>query len=95
MLTVKVKNRQTLLDIATLYLGSADAAFDLAMLNGISITEELVSGQEIKLGSVVDAFVVEYLKTVDARPASGDDVSNPFILEGIGYDIIGSTFKVY
>jgi len=49
MKSVIVKDGQTLFDIAMQTLGIVDMVFELAQLNGLGITDELVSGQVIAL----------------------------------------------
>ena len=46
---IVVLNNQTILDISIRYFGTADAAFDIATLNKLSITDELVPGQIVVL----------------------------------------------
>ena len=46
---MKVLQGQTIFDIAIQELGSVEGAFALAVLNGISITDELTSGHELLL----------------------------------------------
>lgn len=94
MQSAKVSDRQTLFDIAALKVGGFEASFDLAVLNGISLTEKLVSGREINLVEVADIDVVENLSSINARPASQDDPSALIAPGGIGYMQIGYDFKV-
>ena len=42
---VKVKDRQSLLDMAVQTAGSMEAAFGLAAANGVSLTDTLADGQ--------------------------------------------------
>ncbi len=44
---VTVLDRQTLKDLAIQVLGSADAAFDLAKVNNLNVTDDLVIGSEL------------------------------------------------
>lgn len=94
MQSVTVKDGQTLFDIAVQSLGSVDRVFDLAQLNGLGISDELVSGQVLLLpdvdfddGDVVDKFEDTWY------PASGDG-ENEKPPGGIGYMQIGTNFKV-
>ncbi len=94
MQSVTVRDGQTLFDIAIQSLGIVDRVFDVAQLNGLGITDELMSGQVLLLPDV--AF--EQLDTVDYfskpwYPMSGDADSD-VILGGIGYMQIGTNFKV-
>ena len=94
MQSVTVKDGQTLFDIAVQSLGIVDRVFDLAQLNGLGITDELASGQELLLPDVAfeQIDIVEYF-TKPWAPASGDG-ANDLIRGGIGYMQIGTNFKV-
>lgn len=96
MPSVKVKNRQTLLDIAILESGNVDAALEMAVANGLSITEDLASGSYVQLVAVKDAAVVNELVARGARAVSADEVSGDVIvkMEGISFWSIAIDFKV-
>ncbi len=49
----KVVARQSLLDIAIQQCGDATAVFQLAVLNGLSITDDLEAGQTIVSNQVL------------------------------------------
>ena len=78
---------QTLIDIDIQTSKSLNNVFTLALMNGIGITDDLISGQNlITLGNILDSFFV-------LRPASGI----PALQKkpgGIGYMQIGTSFKV-
>jgi len=67
---MKVLPGQTLFDIAIQELGSAEGAFELSILNGLNITDELVPGQELILPDVVDPYVQQYLQNKNIIPAT-------------------------
>lgn len=94
MQSVTVRDRQTLFDIAIQCLGIVDRVFDVAQLNGLSITEQLVSGQVLLLPDVdfEQLEVVEFF-THPWYPACGDD-ENDLPFGGIGFMQIGTNFKV-
>lgn len=46
---ILVAEHQSLFDIAIQYSGSALAAFDIAVANGISVTDDLTPGQKLKI----------------------------------------------
>ena len=85
----KVKNRQSLLDVAMLTCGSAQAVFALAERNGLSVTADLEAGVVITYDQfdVVDRNTVIALETYGADPATGvtayEVLRVPF--GGIGY----------
>ncbi|WP_264520397.1 hypothetical protein [Flavobacterium sp. N1994] len=59
-----IRHNQSLLDIAVQECGSVFAAFDLAVANEISVTEELVPGQKIIIPNSDNTFeqVANYFK---------------------------------
>lgn len=94
MPSVRVKDKETSLDIAVLNSGSVEGVFELALLNSLSITQDLASGYELIPGSVIDEEALDELHSRRARPASAIDISEGEQLEGIGYWIIGNDFIV-
>lgn len=94
MPNVRVKYRETSLDIAVMNSGSVEGVYELALLNNISITKDLTSGEELIPGSAIDGDSVIELKSRGARPASAIDSAEGEILEGIGYWRIGVDFIV-
>jgi hypothetical protein len=71
---IKALNNQSLFDIAIQTLGSAEAAFDLALANNISITDDLEAGQILTVPQAANDYVkkqtVEYYKINDIKPAT-------------------------
>lgn len=65
---IRVRDRQTLLDVAVQYLGSAEAAFVLAARNGIELTQRLYDGQ---------------LLTYELADVLNERVRQTFALQGI------------
>lgn len=61
---VKVLHNQTLFDIALQYYANIEIVFDLAIANAISITDELLPGQELILieSVLVKKDLVDYFK---------------------------------
>lgn len=84
MPNVKVKHRQTPIDIAVLQSGNISGVFELALLNNVSISKELASGEELATGTVINEDIVRELKSRNARPARGIKPPNGNN-EGIGY----------
>lgn len=65
------KEHQTLLDIAIQQAGSIEALFDIAEANGLSVTEDLVSGQQLIIfGSAISEKIKNYYSTKNLNPAS-------------------------
>ncbi|MDR1984972.1 MAG: hypothetical protein LBQ28_09145 [Prevotellaceae bacterium] len=90
-------NNQSLLDIAIQELGSAEAAFDIAKANNISITDDLQAGQILQIpqlsGDYVRKQTVNYYKVNEIKPATsiGNEV---FIYEGIEFWAVEMDFGV-
>lgn len=94
---IRVSENQSLFDIAVERLGSAEAAFDLAVKNRLSVTEVLSPGQTLALTDTVDADVAGYFTSRNLKPATAvtqTDESGELVLEGIGYWAIGIDFIV-
>jgi len=83
---MKVLQGQTLIDIAVQELGSAEAAYGLAVLNNLSVTDELVPGQELQLPTVTNRSISDYYNNKGIKPATSEtviitDVSRVFFEE--------------
>ena len=97
---VKVKERQTMFDVALEYLGGAEGAFALAERNGRSITDPLPEGTLLSYDAadVVNAKVVQHYTTNGICPATAitQDEINAILAtcEGIGYWEIGYDFII-
>jgi hypothetical protein len=61
---VIVKNNQSLIDVAIEHLGSAFYAVDIALLNGISLTEVLTPGMVLLMPDSTPATSVDTLPTI-------------------------------
>lgn len=68
-MTVLPIDRQSLLDVSLQHTGIAENAYDIAMQNGISITDEVHDAIDISV-SATDARVVDYLCNSGIRPAT-------------------------
>ena len=97
---VKVKDRQSLFDIAIQYLGIVEWCLLLAEKNNISITDALEDGTILKYDStdIIDTKVAEHYAQEHLSPAT--DISEREINtllyggEGIGYWRVGKNFKI-
>lgn len=64
-------NRQSLIDIALQYGGTVDAAFEMSLMNNVSITADLVSGQQVDIPVIPQqAAVVNYYRRNGITPAT-------------------------
>lgn len=93
MADIKIKDRQTLLDIALVASGSLDSVFDLAIENNISVTEILVDGNILDISrlDVINANCVTKYQKEGISPAtelSSEDLRN-ITTEGIDFMCIG------
>lgn len=100
MTKIKVIANQSVFDVAVQAMGNVDAAFDLAYANEISVTSELLPGQELIIpdsafsNQEVSAYYTGKNKKIATHillPFEGD--LSP-VQEGIGYMIIADTFIV-
>lgn len=66
----EVQEHQTIIDMAIQCTGSADAAYDLAVLNGLSLSDDLVPGVDLILPEVVNQDIVSYYTTKAISPAT-------------------------
>lgn len=74
MIEVKVLNRQSLLDIALQETGTIEAAFEIAVANGISITD-YVPGVTLSIpdSSPMNEPILSYYKSNNINPATSED----------------------
>lgn len=83
---METKDRQSILDIAIQTSGSIEAIFDLALINGLSITADIRSGELIQT-SVINKIVYDKYSVSNIQPATNiNDVKS----NGIGFFKIGS-----
>jgi len=85
---VIVLHNQSLADIAVTYCGNYDAIYEVAYLNSLSITDELIPGQKIQVPPAYDENIVNYFKANKNQPAtrerkdrSADNIN--YVLPGI------------
>lgn len=79
---------QNLFDLAIQHCGSLEAAFDLAIANDLSLTDDLQAGQELDLPAVQNAQVVQYYSVNRLQPATGitQDELNELLNTGEGIE---------
>lgn len=92
MSKTKLYQGQSLFDKANEITGSVENAFEMAVLNAISITDSLEIGQELLTVPATNKTVVLFFS--EKRPATG--MKKPPIPPGlgIGYMRIGVNFKI-
>lgn len=92
MADVRVVERQSLLDIAVVKCGGVEAAFELALLNGLGITDTISAATELQLPGVANKSIVSYYVTKGYNPATA--ITQAGSGTGIGMMGIGYTFVV-
>jgi hypothetical protein len=93
MAEANVIERQSLVDVAMMRCGSADAAYDIALLNDIPLTAIVNPGTKLLLPPVVNKSVVSLYASKGYAPATAPDVIED-ALEGVGYWYISVDFIV-
>ena len=86
-MTIKVRDRQSVWDIALQVCGDAEAAFAIAELNDVSVSEQIDPGTEIEVPSVMERRVVEYYERNHIEPATIDEDTN-YLITYMEEDII-------
>lgn len=92
----RVYQGQSLLDKAIENTGNVENAFATALLNAISVTDDLVVGQELHYSLVANKTIADYFGETN-KPATGivtSDLENFNPSLGIGTMTIGSTFII-
>ncbi len=84
---------QSFLDKTLELTGSIENAFEMALLNGISITDDLEIGQSLKGTEITDANITN-LFTPANRPATAISLINKEDNDGINYMEIENDFIV-
>lgn len=97
-----VLNRQSLLDLATQHTGKAENAFDIAVANGISLTDDLAIGSRLNIPNDLtkNNDIYNYYTAKNIQPATAIQVITAGndgveeIQEGISAWAINYDFKV-
>ncbi len=89
---MKTLGRQSLFDIALQECGSVEGAISIAELNDVILTDELESGTELEIDSVLDKTVSKYYTLNEINPATAIDLVIP--TGGIGYMAVQVDFIV-
>ena len=92
---VKVLSRQSVFDLAIQVSGSAESAFELAMLNGLNITDSLTVGSDLITPEIINRIVHNFYTVNQIKPATEYIINEPQPgLEGIEYWAIEIDFVV-
>jgi hypothetical protein len=92
---MRVLEGQSVFDIAVQTAGGVEAAFSLALANGVSLTDDLTAGQELATVTPANKPIAEYYANKNIMPATGLTAEEQqATLGGIGYMGIGIDFIV-
>lgn len=94
---IKINDNQSPFDVAVQHGGSVEAAFQWAIENNLSVTDELQKGEEYSSPEVTVKKVQQEFSAknwIPATMATTDDEGGELLLEGIGYWAIGTDFIV-
>jgi hypothetical protein len=93
---ITVRNNQSLLDIAIQCRGTAEAAFEIAVANNISITDDLITGQVLLIPQTryYNKTMADYYQGKGFLPATAvtDDYIESLDSPGIGEMVISINF---
>ncbi len=67
---IQALNNQSLIDIAIQTTGSVEGVFELALKNGLSITDDLKIGQILQVVPAVKEHIKDYYETNNLKPAT-------------------------
>jgi len=90
--TLKALSGQSLFDLALQSSGSVEAAFELALMNSIGITDDIVPGINLTVASVVNKQIADYYKNKGIKPATYSETESG--IGGIEYWAIETEFLV-
>jgi hypothetical protein len=91
---LKIKPRQTLIDIAIQAGGTLDSLFEVASLNGVGITDDLEAGSLVVSPAVSVMHVADYFRKYKLFPASATTALSEVLNEGVEFWTIGYDFKI-
>lgn len=94
---IKALHNQTLLDIAIQYCGTINALVSIAILNNLSITGDLLPGQNIEIPKTDFGFkeVINFFNLNKIQPATAYSTNQLEINDtGIDFWIIENDFNV-
>lgn len=95
MQQITLLHNQSLLDACLQHTGTIEGVFELAMANGLAITDDMEAGQVMKLTEDIkkDRDIFNYYTAKNIKPATAiTEVVEK--CEGIGCWAIGIDFKV-
>lgn len=97
MAIIIVQQGQNLIDIAIQHCGSATALVELAVLNDLSVTDDVAAGQELMLPTPINTALIDYYLSKSIVPSTDKPIArdyNDLSQEGIDFWIIENDFVV-
>lgn len=97
MASYNTSEQQSLCDVIVQLSGSLEKSFSWLNENDLSMTDDLIVGQELKVSTIDNADIANYLKARNVVPATALSIDEETALnenEGIGYWAIESDFVV-
>jgi len=97
---IRVEQGQNVLDLAMQYCGNATAAFNIALLNGMCLTDDIAPGALLEIPAVADTTIVNFFLDNNIITATATALLPGNILPeqsgplGIGNWKIGVNFKI-
>nr|DAY55047.1 MAG TPA: hypothetical protein [Caudoviricetes sp.] len=93
---ITAADRQSLFDLSLQVCGSIEAVFELAKVNGMSITDALAPGQglEYNANSIRDKQVVQHYTNNRVIPSTAITEESKIMPEGVEYWSIELDFKI-
>ena len=93
---ITVLNRQSLLDIAIQHTGSVFTAFEIALVNGLSVSDTVEPGAILILPEVErNTEILNYYSAKKIQPATAlESLEIIEELRGIGWMIVENSFKI-
>lgn len=82
---MKAVDRQSLFDLAIQHAGSAEAALLLALENGLSLTDDIIPGQNINTAETKPNSITQYYATNQLQPATAVSATEINLSGGINY----------
>lgn len=91
----KIGHNQSIIDFAIQHCGAPEMAFDVALANGISITDELVAGDHLLIPLVINQPVVDYMSKNKVKPATGKTIEGDEVIVTYPYDFVSNVASVF
>ena len=97
-MTTTILHNQSLLDLAIQHTGAVENTFAIAVANGLSLTDDLESGEALNLEPTTinqNKDILSYYQSKKLQPATAvTQLLEAERLEGIGYWVISNDFKI-